>query len=85
MFGGSSSKVSEPTEYEGFKIYPKPFNEGGQWITAGQIAQEIEGEVKSHDFIRADKHSSEAEAVNFSITKAKQIIDQQGKTLFKSS
>ncbi len=83
IFGSSSSKLPEPTDYEGFKIYPTPIKEGGQWITAGQITQEIGGEVKTHDFIRADKHSSEVDAVSFSITKAKQIIDQQGKMLFK--
>ena len=87
IFGSanSSSKLPEPTDYEGFKIYPTPIKEAGQWITAGQITLEIEGEVKTHDFIRADKHSSEADAVSFSITKAKQIIDQQKNFLFKDN
>ena len=85
IVGGSKKKLPEPTDYEGFKIYPTPIKEGGQWITAGRITQETGGEVKTHDFIRADKHASASDAESFSITKAKQIIDQQGKFLFKDS
>ena len=40
IFGGSNNKLPEPIDYEGFKIYPTPIKEGGQWITAGQITQE---------------------------------------------
>lgn len=90
LFGGGSSEdkepvMPEPTEHDGHLIYPMPKNEGGQWLTAGLITREIDGETKEHHFIRADKHSSQDEAASFSITKARQIIDQQKSYLFKDS
>ena len=87
LFGGGASNDQEPqrpepTSYEGHLIYPMPRKEGGQWLTAGLITREIDGEVKEHPFIRADKHGSQQEAADFSIIKAKQIIDQQKQFLF---
>jgi hypothetical protein len=38
--------------------------------------------VKEHQFIRADTHHSRDEAVQFTISKAKQIIDMQGDRMF---
>lgn len=80
--GGESGKLPESTSYEGFLIYPMPKKEGGQWLTAGLITKEIDGELKEHNFIRADKHSSREDASNFAITKARQIIDQQKDNVF---
>ena len=42
----------------------------------------INGELKTHTFVRADTMSSLEEAASFSIVKARQIIDQQGDRLF---
>jgi hypothetical protein len=38
--------------------------------------------VKEHRFIRADTYSGREDAIAFTITKAKQIIDHQGDRMF---
>ena len=39
--------------------------------------------VKEHRFIRADTYASRDDAIAFTISKAKQIVDQQGDAIFK--
>lgn len=81
--GGDKPAMPAPiTEYKGFEITPTPYPEGGQHQTCGVIARVINGERKEHRFVRADKHASKDEAVDFSIAKARQIIDEQGDRLF---
>ena len=38
--------------------------------------------VKEHRFIRAETYSNRDDAITFTISKAKQIIDQQGDRIF---
>jgi hypothetical protein len=73
---------SEAIEYNGYRIIAAPFSDGGQYQTAGRIEKEIDGAVKEHRFIRAEKHPSRDDAVSFSVTKGKQIVDQQGDRMF---
>ena len=40
------------------------------------------GETKSHPFVRADLHASREQAIEFSLLKAQQIIDEQGDRIF---
>ncbi|MBS0243847.1 MAG: hypothetical protein JSS20_16865 [Proteobacteria bacterium] len=88
LFGGGSEKSSGPgkpareAEHNGFRIAATPYPESGQYQVAGTITKEIGGELKSHKFVRADRFASLDEAAEFSITKARQIIDQQGDRLF---
>ncbi len=87
LFGGSKGDAGEgaPGEaenYKGYTIVPSPRLNGRQYNTAGTISREIDGEVKKHQFIRADTHAGREEAIRHSITKAKQIIDEQGDRLF---
>jgi hypothetical protein len=89
VFGGDS-KPSTPTEvacesfnYEGFKVEPAPIDEGGKFRTAGYISGEYEGEDKRIRFIRADENSDKQTAIDHSILKARQIIDEQGKKLLE--
>jgi len=85
LFGGSSGggeKASEPVEYNGFPIRAAPYKYQGQYQTAGIIEKEIAGVRKEHKFIRADRHASYEDAVEFSLGKARQIVDQQGERLF---
>ncbi len=70
-------------EYKGYSIRPEPRREGSQWLTAGMITKQFDDEVKEQRFIRADRHGDKDAAENFSITKAKQIIDEQGDGLFR--
>jgi hypothetical protein len=88
LFGGGSSasesegKPGAPVEYNGFTIRPAPYKAEGQYQTAGIITKEIGGIAKEHRFIRADRHASYDDAVEFSLAKARQIVDQQGERMF---
>jgi len=68
--------ASEAMEYNGFTIRAEPYKEGGQYQTAGVITQEIDGVRKEHRFVRADRYASLEDAVAFTFTKGKQIVDE---------
>jgi hypothetical protein len=83
LFGGSDKPAAPAgpagkAEHEGFTILATPYQENGQWQLCGVIEKEIGGEMKSHRFIRADRFASQAEAVEMTLMKARQIIDQSG-------
>jgi hypothetical protein len=86
LFGGGSkiaiAKASDPVEYKGYVIVAAPYKNDGHYQTAGTIAREIGGERKEHRFIRADAYASYDEAVNFTLNKARQIVDLQGERMF---
>lgn len=85
LFGGGGSAeepAGEPVEYKGFSIVPTPFTEGGQYQTCGLISKEIDGERKEHRMIRADRFTSKDDAVDVTLRKARQMIDEQGERLF---
>ena len=86
--GGSKESPAAVTAnaviYKDITITPTPLPEGGQFKTAGTISQIINGEEKKTEFIRADNHSSADAAIEHSVTKAKQIIDERGASLFSS-
>jgi hypothetical protein len=89
LFGGGGSqsaedKPSEPVEYNGFTIRAAPYKDQGQYQTAGIITKDVGGVMKEHKFIRADRHASYDDAVEFSLAKARQIIDQSGERMFGS-
>jgi hypothetical protein len=73
----------EPEEYEGYLIYPEPIVEGGQYRIAGRICKQIDGELKTHVFIRSDLLGSKQDAEEFMLHKAKMFIDQTGESMFK--
>lgn len=89
LFGGGSRKDSAPArpvrsaEYNGFRIAAMPYPEAGQFQVAGVISKEIDGIVKERKFVRADRFGSLDDAAEFSLTKARQIIDQQGDRMFR--
>ncbi|PSW05372.1 HlyU family transcriptional regulator [Photobacterium lipolyticum] len=85
LFGLDKKKKTvevEPVEYEGYLIYPEPIAEGGQFRIAGRICKQIDGEVKTHTFVRSDLLSSRQDAETFMLNKAKMFIDQNGDTMF---
>jgi hypothetical protein len=85
LFGrraASTAPVSEPVEYNGYIIRAAPYKNNGQFQTAGTIEREIDGVRKEHRFIRADAYTSYDDAVNFTLSKARQIIDLQGDRIF---
>ena len=90
MLGGgerpAEAAASEAvTEYKGFSIRPAPRRESAGWLTAGTITKEFPDGAKEHRFVRADTYSNRDDAVAFCVSKAKQIIDEQGDRMFSSS
>jgi hypothetical protein len=85
--GGESdgAGAAEAVAYNGYRITPAPQRQASGWNTAGVIVKEFPDGVKEHKFIRVDTHTSKDDAVAFSITKAQQIIDEQGDRIFRNS
>jgi hypothetical protein len=81
--GESAPAPAQTVEYQDYTITPAPYEAEGQYQTAGAITKLIDGEVKEHRFIRADRHPSYDVAVEFTVSKARQIIDEQGERIFK--
>jgi hypothetical protein len=88
LFGGAreaaGAAAADPVEYNGFQITPAPARTTGGWNTAGLITKTVAGEVREQAFVRVDTHSDRDAAIAFSITKARQIIDEQGERLFET-
>jgi hypothetical protein len=86
LFGGgkgdNAAKAAAPVEYKSYVIVAAPYKNNGHYQTAGVIARDIGGVKKEHRFIRADAYASYDDAVNFTLSKAKQIIDLQGDRIF---
>ena len=64
-------------DYEGCTIIPTPRKSANGWTTEGEIEREVDGEVRSEHFIRAETHTEQEQAISHTITKAKRIIDEQ--------
>ncbi len=79
--GAGQTEPSEPIDYKEFAIEAAPINEDGKYRTAGYISGEVDGETKRIRFIRADQNTDLQLAIDHSITKAQQIIDEQGRGL----
>ncbi|HCV70751.1 HlyU family transcriptional regulator [Agrobacterium tumefaciens] len=73
---------SEPHVHGDYLIYATPLKEGGQFRLAGRIEKKDGEETLVHEFVRADVFTSMDDAVEFTIRKAKLIIDQNGASLF---
>lgn len=87
LFGGGNSapkepEGGEPIEYKGYSIKATPFMADGQYQCCGVISREIDGEVKEHRFIRADKLSSLDDAIQIIHRKGQQMVDQMGDRMF---
>ncbi len=90
LFGGGDGGVAEthqgePEAYEGFDITPSPTREAQGWRVGGTITREVDGETRTHLFIRADVCSNLDEAVATSLAKAKRLVDEQGVRMFDSA
>ena len=85
LFGGgkNTAKTESAVEYEGFRIVPTPRSEGNVYRIAARVEVEVDGEGKTHDFVRADTLNDYEAACDASVRKAKQVIDEQGKALFQ--
>jgi hypothetical protein len=64
-------------DYKGFTISAVPIREGGQF----RVAARIEKDGRRHELVRADTMASQEEATAIALSKARQIIDEQGDRL----
>lgn len=85
LLGAGAAKqepAAEPVEYNGYSIIATPISENGQYRTAGTIQRQKDGVLQESRFIRADNNTDRQAAIDHSIRKAQQIIDEQGEALF---
>ncbi len=75
-------KILGEESHEGYVIKALEMKAGSEYQLAGLIEKEIEGELKSSQFIRADRLASADMASSAAIEKGKQIIKEQGEALF---
>ncbi len=83
--GGSepaTAKVEGEAEHKGFRIVATPFKQDGQYQTCGVVSKEIDGVVKEHRFIRADRFAGLEDVVQITLNKGRQLIDEQGERMF---
>lgn len=80
--GSSGPKVLGQEEYNGFTIKAVEMRAGSEYQLSGSIEKEIDGEVKVHTFIRADRLPSADQMVTTALSKGRQIIDEQGDRVF---
>ncbi len=85
LFGGKpdSPTAAASEMHEGFIITPTPIAEGGQFRLCAEIRKEVSGEMKTHRLIRADMFASADQAADASVSKAKQVIREQGERIFR--
>ncbi len=82
LVGPAEDPAVPPVDYKGYRIRPTPYLNGSAYQVAGTIEKDTADGVKAHPFVRADTCQSRDDAVAFTITKAQQIIDQQGERIF---
>ena len=80
--GGARTHEAPPQQYNGYTIVASPRQESGGWRVAGTISREVDGETRTHEFVRADTGPDPEGAVNLTLSKAKRLIDEQGDRLF---
>lgn len=86
--GGSPEKATSSARTETYAdclIKPAPMREGSQFRLAGSIEKIVDGETRVRSFIRADLFTSEQDAIDATLRKAHQIIDQNGPSLFSDA
>ena len=88
LFGGSGGSeaeapaVAKEVEHKGFVVRATPYKRDGQYQTSGTVSKEIGGVLKEHRFVRADRFASLDDAVDVSLRKGQQIVDEQGERIF---
>jgi hypothetical protein len=83
LVGATSEQTVVPVvEYKGYRIRATPYLSNNHYQTAGTIERDTPDGLKKHEFVRADTYDSRNDALAFSITKAKQLIDYQGDRIF---
>jgi hypothetical protein len=81
---GAEAIAADSVEYKGYRIRPTPYQAGSQYQTSGTIEKDFPSGTREHRFVRAESHPSKEDAVEFSLVKGRQIIDQQGDRMFEA-
>lgn len=82
LFGGNTEAETPIETYKDFRIIPAPMPEGSKYRLSARIEKDVDGQVRTHQVIRADTFESLEQANEVSLAKARQVIDEQGKSLF---
>jgi hypothetical protein len=78
----AAAKPAKQIEHKGFTVSATPYKNEGQYQTSGVVSKEIGGVVKEHKFVRADRFAGLDDAVEVSLKKGIQLIDEQGEKMF---
>jgi hypothetical protein len=71
--------------YKGFLIKAIEMRAGSEYQLAGTIEKDVGGELKTYQFVRADRIGSKDELVSMALSKGRQIIDEQGDGIFRQT
>ena len=86
LFGGGGQSAAAPAmkqiEYQGYVIKATPYKEQGQFQTCGVVSKTVDGVLREHRFVRADRFSDESSAADHAIIKGRQLVDQLGERMF---
>ena len=82
---GAAAAPAKQIEHKGFTIAAMPYKNDGQYQTCGVVSKEVDGVLKEHRFVRADRFAALDDAVDVSIRKGQQIVDEQGERIFNQS
>ena len=86
LFGGGESsggdKPLDTEEYKTYRITAVQMMQNGEYVLAGTVEKEVNGEVKTHKFVRADRLPSADQAAQAALAKGRQLVDEQGDGLF---
>lgn len=89
LFGGGGGEKTEAGDrvldqdtYKEFTIRAIEMKVGGEFQLCGEVVMATDDGEKVHRFVRADRLNSADQASEFALSKARQIVDEQGKRLF---
>lgn len=74
--------VAARETYHGFTVLAMPRAEGATWRIAGEIHREGADGPHVYTFVRVDTASDHDAAVQLSLRKARQLVDENGDRLF---
>ena len=87
VFAGGEAEDAEleldAVEHDGFRIVPTPRREAQGYRVCARIEKEIDGELKSYQFVRADVYVGQEDTLAVILQKAKRLIHEQGDGLFE--
>ena len=83
--GGGRESQGKPTAgvvYLEFETRPAPVKESNGWRVQGTIVKDSGADSREHRFIRADSCMDRETAIELTVRKARQLIDEQGDKIF---